>query len=98
MNQLKLEPIFYDDIMKDEALLPEIYRRTLAYGFARVENVPVSSRDATKNLLAHICRLSTTVFGGFWETGINFDHKDTGYLNGFLESHTDNTYFTEAQG
>lgn len=97
VNSLGLEPILHNSLMSDENTLGEIYRRVIQYGFAKIEQVPPTETD-TKLVLERVCRMSHTVFGSYWETGTNFDHKDTGYLNGYLEAHTDNTYFTEAQG
>lgn len=97
MNLLGLEPISHQRLMSDDKILREIYRRVFQYGFVKIEQVPPTKLD-TSAVIERICRMSHTVFGKFWETGTNFDHKDTGYLNGYLEAHTDNTYFTEAQG
>ncbi len=83
--------------MRDDKSLSEVYRRVIQYGFAKIEQVPPTESD-TKDVLERVCRMSHTVFGSLWETGTHFDHKDTGYLNGYLEAHTDTTYFTEAQG
>ena len=96
VKQLNLKPIFGNDLKRDE-ILAEVYRRVMRYGFVKIEQVPPTDAD-TKNVLEQICRMSSTFFGEFWETGTNFDHKDTGYLNVFLQAHTDTTYFTEAQG
>lgn len=81
----------------DDAL-KEVYRRVFRYGFARIERVPTNPEEEAGRLMERVCRVARTVFGSLWETGTNFDHKDTGYLNGYLEAHTDNTYFTEAMG
>ncbi|EFX75501.1 hypothetical protein DAPPUDRAFT_306710 [Daphnia pulex] len=97
VNLLGLEPISHQRLMSDDKILREIYRRVIQYGFVKIEQVPPTKLD-TSAVIERICRMSHTVFGKFWETGTNFDHKDTGYLNGYLEAHTDNTYFTEAQG
>lgn len=97
VNNLNLEEIPYEKLLRCEHSLGEVFRRVLTYGFAKIEQVPSTEKD-TKTLLEYICRMSRTVFGTFWETGNHFDHKDTGYLNGYLEAHTDNTYFSEAQG
>lgn len=97
VNSLGLEPILYQRMKKEDKILREIYHRVIQYGFVKIEQVPPTELD-TKMVIERICRMSQTVFGRFWETGTNFDHKDTGYLNGYLEAHTDNTYFTEAQG
>lgn len=94
---LNLEPIIYQDMMHDVNVLKQIYQRVIRYGFAKIEQVPSNIAD-TRLAIERVCRMTHTVFGTFWETGTNFDHKDTGYLNGFLEAHTDTTYFTEAQG
>lgn len=96
-NLPSLEPILYHNAMHDDNTLSEIYRRVIQYGFVQIEQVPSTEID-TKMIIERVCRMSRTVFGKFWETGTNFDHMDTGYLNGYLEGHTDNTYFTEAQG
>ena len=98
VNQLQLEPIVYREVMDGESALKEIYQRVLRYGFARIEQVPTDQEDVTRRVLERICPMAHTLFGSLWETGTNFDHKDTGYLNGYLEAHTDNTYFTEAMG
>ena len=96
VGQLNLKPILCDDLKHGE-ILREVYSRVIRYGFAKIEQVPPTADD-TRNVLEQICRLSTTFFGTFWKTGTNFDHNDTGYLNGYLEAHTDTTYFTESQG
>ena len=96
VNHLNLKPILCNELKHGE-ILEEVYRRVIRYGFAKIEKVPPTADD-TRNVLEKICRLSTTFFGTFWETGTNFDHKDTGYMNEYLEAHTDNTYFTESQG
>ncbi|KAI9553897.1 hypothetical protein GHT06_019167 [Daphnia sinensis] len=96
-NLPSLEPILHREALHDDNTLSEIYRRVIQYGFAKIEQVPSTEID-TKIIIERVCRMSCTVFGKFWETGTNFDHMDTGYLNGYLEAHTDNTYFTEAQG
>ena len=96
MEKLKLTPIFNDE-MQDENVLKEVFRRVVKYGFAKIERVPPTV-EGTQRVCQQITRLSNTFFGSLWENGTHFDHKDTGYLNGFLEAHNDNTYFTEAQG
>lgn len=97
VKNLGLEKIVYDNLMGQKETLREVYRRVLEYGFAKIEQVPPTEKD-TKRVIEYICRMSHTLFGTFWETGTHFNHKDTGYLNGYLEAHTDNTYFSEAQG
>jgi len=96
VEELKLTPIFNDE-MQDENVLMEVFRRVVKYGFAKIERVPPTV-EGTQRVCQQITRLSNTFFGSLWENGTHFDHKDTGYLNGFLEAHNDNTYFTEAQG
>jgi len=96
VNELNLKPILCNDLKHCE-ILKEVYYRVIRYGFAKIEQVPPTADD-TRNVFEQICGLSTTFFGTVWETGTNFDHKDTGYLNGYLEAHTDTTYFTESQG
>lgn len=78
VNQLNLKPILCNDLKHDE-ILGEIYRRVIRYGFAKIEHVPLTEAG-TKNVFEQICRLSPTFFGTLWETGTNFDHKDTGYV------------------
>lgn len=97
IKSLHLQPILFRNLLFDEKMLVEVYRRVLQYGFCNIEQVPPNEND-TVAILERVCRMSNTVFGTFWETGTNFDHKDTGYLNDHLEAHTDTTYFTEAQG
>lgn len=95
IQTLDLEPLVHSEVMNNDTVLVDVYKRVLQYGFVQIAQVPEAD---TANLFERICRMSRTVFGTFWETGTNFNHKDTGYLNGYLEAHTDNTYFTEAQG
>ena len=97
IKNLTLNTITHQQLMTKDDILLEVYRRVLDYGFARIEQVP-PTRDDTNKLCQRICRISHTLFGSLWETGRSFNHKDTGYLNEYLEAHTDNTYFSEAQG
>lgn len=95
IQSINPEPLVHSEIMSSDASLIDVYKRVFQYGFVQIAQVPEAY---TASLFGRICRMSQTVFGTFWETGTNFSHKDTGYLNGYLEAHTDNTYFTEAQG
>jgi len=96
VENLQLSPIVQDQL-KDESVLAEVFRRVVKYGFAKIEQVPPTV-EGTQRVCEQITRLSNTFFGSLWENGTSFDHKDTGYLNGYLEAHNDTTYFTEAQG
>jgi len=98
MADLQLAPIVNDQL-RDETVLSELFRRVIRYGFAKIEQVPPTAED-TRRLCQQITRLSNTFFGSFWEisNSRSSEHKDSGYGNGSLEAHSDNTYFTEAQG
>lgn len=96
MENLQLTPIIQNQL-EDINVLTEVFRRVIKYGFAKIEQVPPTV-EGTQRVCEQITRLSNTFFGSLWENGTSFDHKDTGYLNGYLEAHNDTTYFTEAQG
>jgi len=96
VENLQLTPIIQNQL-EDINVLTEVFRRVIKYGFAKIEQVPPTV-EGTQRVCEQITRLSNTFFGSLWENGTSFDHKDTGYLNGYLEAHNDTTYFTEAQG
>ncbi|KAK9761770.1 hypothetical protein K7432_013088 [Basidiobolus ranarum] len=87
----------YDDIMSSEDSLRQWLNNIDIYGFSFVDNVP-KSKERTEELARKICFVRETHYGGFWDFTADLAHGDTAYTTLPLNSHTDNTYFTDPSG
>lgn len=75
----------------------EVVSTLIRYGIVFIENVPATT-DMTEMTVRRLFPIMKTLFGQMFTFSDAPDHADTAYSKLHLESHTDNTYFTDAAG
>ncbi|CAH1244427.1 TMLHE [Branchiostoma lanceolatum] len=89
--------VSYQDYLADDGQLANLLRNLLKYGFAFVEDAPVTV-EATLAAAERICQIRETFFGRFWCFTSDLERQDTAYTAESLGAHTDNTYLNEPSG
>lgn len=75
----------------------EVVAALVRYGIVFIDRVPPST-DMTEMTVRRLFPIMKTLFGEMFTFSDAPDHADTAYSKLHLESHTDNTYFTDAAG
>ncbi|CAH1244031.1 TMLHE [Branchiostoma lanceolatum] len=89
--------VLYQDYLADDRQLAKVLHTLMKYGFAFVEEAPVSM-EATLAVAERISHVRETFFGKHWFVTSDFERHDTGYTTAALPVHTDNTHFNEPTG
>ncbi|XP_066299072.1 trimethyllysine dioxygenase, mitochondrial-like [Branchiostoma lanceolatum] len=89
--------VLYKDYLADDRQLAKVLHTLMKYGFAFVEEAPVTM-EATLAVAERISHVRETFFGKHWFVTSDFERHDTGYTTAALPVHTDNTHFNEPTG
>ncbi|XP_019634717.1 PREDICTED: trimethyllysine dioxygenase, mitochondrial-like [Branchiostoma belcheri] len=89
--------VLYQDYLSDDEQLAKLLHYLLKYGFAFVEEAPVTL-EATLAAAERICQIRETFFGRFWCFTSDLERHDTAYTAEALGAHTDTTYLNEPSG
>lgn len=92
-----LPSIDFAAIMQDEHGLQTWLEQIHVFGFCLVTDLP-ATKAATELLAQRIGMVQETLFGKMWEVSTVVDHGDSAYSSGYLEPHTDGTYYHDAAG
>ncbi|XP_066270337.1 trimethyllysine dioxygenase, mitochondrial-like [Branchiostoma lanceolatum] len=86
--------VLYRDYMADDGHLAKVLYTLMKYGFAFVDEAPVTM-EATLAVSERISHVRETFFGKHWFVTSDFERHDTGYTTAALPVHMDNTHFNE---
>ncbi|XP_035693047.1 trimethyllysine dioxygenase, mitochondrial-like [Branchiostoma floridae] len=89
--------VSYQDYLTDDGQLSKLLHNLLKYGFAFVEEAPVTV-EATLAVAERISQIRETFFGRFWCFTSDLERHDTAYTAEALGAHTDTTYLNEPAG
>ncbi|MFT6725246.1 MAG: trimethyllysine dioxygenase [Arenicella sp.] len=90
--------VAFDDVIESDSGVLQWLQNIHIYGFSLVQGVPATQKG-TKQLALRLGAIQETIFGDMWPLSAELtDHGDTAYGSGYLEPHTDGTYYHDAPG